>query len=124
MWLTAGNASLSAAAPEHRPGVPQGGLAGRRAYEGLLSRLGGGVQAGAADKAQAMMESALEGLEAALGAGAREVGEAAVDLGALHLDHDRLEAGLPLMRRALAIQTALLGPDHPDVVAIREVVEC
>jgi hypothetical protein len=32
--------------------------------------------------------------------------------------------GLRLMKKALAIQTPLLGANHPDVIAIREVVEC
>ena len=31
--------------------------------------------------------------------------------------------GRPLLQRALAIQTAVLGPDHPDVAAIRDVLE-
>ncbi len=35
----------------------------------------------------------------------------------------REDAGHPLLRRALAIQTRALGADHPDVVAIREVLE-
>jgi centrosomal protein CEP104 len=30
--------------------------------------------------------------------------------------------GRPLLERALAIQEALLGPDHPDVQAIRDVL--
>lgn len=36
----------------------------------------------------------------------------------------RDEEGLHLMQKALAIQTPLLGENHPDVVAIREVIEC
>lgn len=35
--------------------------------------------------------------------------------------HD--EAGRPLLCRALVIQEAALGPDHPDVHAIRDVLE-
>lgn len=31
--------------------------------------------------------------------------------------------GRPLLERALVIQEATLGPDHPDVVAIRDVLE-
>lgn len=31
--------------------------------------------------------------------------------------------GRPLLERALKIQERALGPDHPDVVAIREVLE-
>lgn len=31
--------------------------------------------------------------------------------------------GRPLLQRALAIQTAVLGPGHPDVAAIRDVLE-
>jgi centrosomal protein CEP104 len=34
-----------------------------------------------------------------------------------------VEAGRPLLERALAIQEKALGPDHPDVVAIRDVLE-
>lgn len=34
--------------------------------------------------------------------------------------HDAI--GRPLLERALAIQEAALGPDHPDVVAIRDVL--
>ena len=32
-------------------------------------------------------------------------------------------AGRPLLQRALHIQAALLGPNHPDVAAIRDVLE-
>ncbi len=71
-----------------------------------------------------MLERALRGLEAALGPSAAEVADVAVDLGALHLDQGREGDGQTFMRRALAIQTARLGADHPDVVAIREVIEC
>lgn len=31
--------------------------------------------------------------------------------------------GRPLLERALVIQEAALGPDHPDVQAIRDVLE-
>ena len=34
--------------------------------------------------------------------------------------HD--EVGRPLLERALAIQERALGPEHPDVVAIRDVL--
>lgn len=30
--------------------------------------------------------------------------------------------GRPLLERALAIQTKALGPDHPDVIAIKDVL--
>lgn len=33
------------------------------------------------------------------------------------------EQGRPLLERALVIQEAALGPDHPDVQAIRDVLE-
>ena len=33
------------------------------------------------------------------------------------------EQGRPLLERALVIQEATLGPDHPDVQAIRDVLE-
>lgn len=76
------------------------------------------------DRAAPMLQRALEGLEATLGPEAGEVADVAVDLGALHLDQGRDGVGLPLLKRALAIQTALLGSDHAEVIAIREVVEC
>ena len=34
-----------------------------------------------------------------------------------------IEAGRPLLERALEIQEKALGPNHPDVVAIRDVLE-
>lgn len=34
--------------------------------------------------------------------------------------HD--EIGRPLLERALGIQERALGPDHPDVIAIRDVL--
>lgn len=34
--------------------------------------------------------------------------------------HDAV--GRPLLERALLIQEAALGPDHPDVIAIRDVL--
>lgn len=34
----------------------------------------------------------------------------------------RDELGRPLLERALAIQEKALGPDHPDVMAIRDVL--
>lgn len=39
------------------------------------------------------------------------------------LPQGRDDLGRPLLRRALAIQEAQLGPDHPDVLAIRDVLE-
>lgn len=35
----------------------------------------------------------------------------------------RDDIGRPLLQRALRIQEAQLGPDHPDVLAIRDVLE-
>lgn len=35
----------------------------------------------------------------------------------------RDDLGRPLLERALAIQEQHLGPDHPDVVAIRDVLQ-
>jgi hypothetical protein len=35
----------------------------------------------------------------------------------------RDDIGRPLLERALAIQERALGPDHPDVLAIRDVLE-
>ena len=34
----------------------------------------------------------------------------------------REQVGRPLLERALAIQTKALGPDHPDVLAIKDVL--
>lgn len=34
----------------------------------------------------------------------------------------RDDVGRPLLERALRIQEAALGPNHPDVVAIRDVL--
>lgn len=34
-----------------------------------------------------------------------------------------VEAGRPLLERALVIQEKALGPNHPDVIAIRDVLE-
>ncbi len=34
----------------------------------------------------------------------------------------RDDVGRPLLQRALALQEKLLGPQHPDVVAIRDVL--
>ena len=33
------------------------------------------------------------------------------------------DVGRPLLERALRIQEAALGPEHPDVLAIRDVLE-
>ena len=44
---------------------------------------------------------------------------------AVHLPglQGNIEAGRPLLERALEIQEKALGPNHPDVVAIRDVLE-
>ena len=34
----------------------------------------------------------------------------------------RDDVGRPLLQRALALQENLLGPQHPDVIAIRDVL--
>ena len=34
-----------------------------------------------------------------------------------------VEAGRPLLERALVIQEKALGADHPDVIAIKDVLE-
>ena len=44
------------------------------------------------------------------------------DLAVLHLEQGRDEVGRPLLERALEIQRNNLGPDHPDVIAIMEVL--
>ena len=40
----------------------------------------------------------------------------------LNMVQGRDEVGRPLLQRALALQEKLLGPTHPDVVAIRDVL--
>lgn len=45
------------------------------------------------------------------------------DMAVIHLEGGRDAAGRPLLERALKIQEGLCGPDHPDVVAIRDVLE-
>jgi len=52
-----------------------------------------------------------------------DVAAALTDLAVLHLEAGRDELGKPLLRRALEIQRRALGDSHPDVVAIRDVLE-
>lgn len=51
-----------------------------------------------------------------------EVAHTLTDLAVLHLEQGRDGVGRPLLERALAIQTQALGPDHPDVLAIKDVL--
>jgi centrosomal protein CEP104 len=44
------------------------------------------------------------------------------DLAICHLDREDNNLGRPLLQRALELQTNILGPDHPDVDAIRDVL--
>ena len=53
----------------------------------------------------------------------QDVAAALTDLAVLHLEAGRDELGKPLLRRALEIQSRALGDSHPDVVAIRDVLE-
>ena len=43
------------------------------------------------------------------------------DLAVLYLEQGDDDRGRPLLERALRIQERELGPDHPDVKAIRDV---
>ena len=45
------------------------------------------------------------------------------DLAVLYLEQGDDDRGRPLLERALRIQERELGPDHPDVKAIRDVLQ-
>ena len=44
------------------------------------------------------------------------------DLAICYLDQGLNARGRPLLERALTLQEKALGPDHPDVTAIRDVL--
>ena len=52
------------------------------------------------------------------------VAAALTDLAVLHMEAGDDSVGRPLLARAHAIQTVALGADHPDVAAIRDVLDC
>ena len=45
------------------------------------------------------------------------------DLAMLHIEAERNELGRPMLERALVLQERVLGPDHEDVAAIRDVLQ-
>jgi centrosomal protein CEP104 len=79
-------------------------------------------QDGFPDKARPLYERALAIFEAAGGPKSQEVAHTLTDLAVLHLEAGRDEVGRPLLERALEIQRKNLGDDHPDVVAILDVL--
>jgi centrosomal protein CEP104 len=79
-------------------------------------------QSGESDKALPMYERALAIFEKARGPMSQDVAHTLTDLAVLHLEAQRDAVGRPLLERALAIQTELLGADHPDVMAILDVL--
>jgi tetratricopeptide (TPR) repeat protein len=62
--------------------------------------------------------SAVERAEAAFGAESLDLAEALVDLAGTYIDAGRADEPEESMRRALAIYTARLGPDHPTTTAL------
>lgn len=80
-------------------------------------------QKGEYDKAQPLYERALAIFERTQGKHSSDVAHTLTDLAVLHLEQGRDSEGRPLLERALAIQRANLGDDHPDVIAILEVLE-
>jgi len=80
-------------------------------------------QQGDYDKAQPLYERALTIWERVQGPNSSDVAHTLTDLAVLHLEQGRDEVGRPLLERALEIQRQNLGDDHPDVIAILEVLE-
>jgi centrosomal protein CEP104 len=58
-----------------------------------------------------------------LGAEHQDTVQTLTDLAICHLDQGHNEVGRPLLERALVLQEQALGPDHPDVSAIRDVLQ-
>ncbi|BDA42164.1 Centrosomal protein of 104 kDa [Coccomyxa sp. Obi] len=75
------------------------------------------------DRAQPLYERALRIYEAEYGPDSTEVAHTLTDLAVLHLEQGNDDEGRPLLQKALYIQEAALGPNHPDVQAIRDVLE-
>ncbi|KAK9901713.1 hypothetical protein WJX75_009833 [Coccomyxa subellipsoidea] len=80
-------------------------------------------QRGDFERAQPLYERALRIYEAVYGPSSTEVAHTLTDLAVLHLEQGNDASGRPLLQKALVIQEAALGPDHPDVQAIRDVLE-
>ena len=122
-----------------------------REQSALLSPLGlrPTLQRGDAAAALPLYERALGIWEAALGPDHPDVAHTLTDIAVIHLEQvgrgfvtsstaiagwlcglpkkpftlqGRDDLGRPLLERALAIQERHLGPNHPDVVAIRDVL--
>lgn len=73
-------------------------------------------------RAQALYERALAIMERHHGPEHTAVAHALTDLAVLHLEQGNDVVGRPLLERALGIQERALGAQHPDVVAIRDVL--
>jgi len=80
-------------------------------------------QQGQYDKAQPLYERALAIWERTQGPKSSDVAHTLTDLAVLHLEQGNDHVGRPLLERALEIQRENLGEDHPDVVAIMEVLQ-
>ncbi|KDD76140.1 hypothetical protein H632_c339p0 [Helicosporidium sp. ATCC 50920] len=78
---------------------------------------------GDAEAALPLYCQALAVWERALGPGAPEVAHALTDVAVIHLERGEDAAGAALLARALDIQTDVLGPEHSEVLAIKEVLE-
>ena len=74
------------------------------------------------ERAQALFERALSIQETTRGAELPESGPPLPALSICHLDRGDNKFGRPRLQRALELQTNILGPDHPDVAAIRDVL--
>ena len=80
---------------------------------------------GRAEEARPLFERALviwEG-DPAFGPEHSDVAQTLTDLAVLHIESGRHGEGRPLLERAMAIQEKALGAHHPDVEAIRDVLQ-
>jgi centrosomal protein CEP104 len=80
-------------------------------------------QQGQTEEALPLYQRALAVWEKVEGEQSVNVAHTLTDMAVIHLEGGRDAAGRPLLERALKIQEGLCGPDHPDVVAIRDVLE-
>jgi len=81
------------------------------------------TQQGQTEEALPLYQRALAVWEKVEGEQSVNVAHTLTDMAVIHLEGGRDAAGRPLLERALKIQEGLCGPDHPDVVAIRDVLE-
>ena len=58
-----------------------------------------------------------------MGAEHQDTVQTLTDLAICHLDQGHNDVGRPLLERALVLQEQALGSDHPDVTAIRDVLQ-